>query len=111
MCTIYDCISELNNTQVDNAKDLDVVMPLYNLMEYSNNYAKTSGSLWLYHNDGPNDNMIDSESFNCKSRLTNNTNNVDVVNAEIAVPLKYLSNFWRTLEMPLISYEINLILT
>ena len=42
------CISEINNTQIDNCKDIDVVMPMYNLIEYSNNYAKTSGSLWQY---------------------------------------------------------------
>ena len=41
-----NCISEINNTQVDNAKDIDIVMPMYNLIEYSDNYAKTSGSLW-----------------------------------------------------------------
>ena len=43
-----NCISEINNTQVDNAKDIDIVMPMYNLIEYSDNYAKTSGSLWQY---------------------------------------------------------------
>ena len=41
-----DCVSEINNTQVDNAEDIDVVMPMYNLIEYSNNYFKASGSLW-----------------------------------------------------------------
>ena len=46
-----DCISELNNTQIDNAKDIDTVMPLYNLTEYSDNYSKTSGSLWHYYKD------------------------------------------------------------
>ena len=44
-------ISEINNTQVDNAKDIDIVMPMYNLIEYSDNYAKTSGSLWEYYRD------------------------------------------------------------
>ena len=43
-----NCISEINNTQVDNAKDINIVMPMYNLIEYSDNYAKTSGSLWEY---------------------------------------------------------------
>ena len=46
-----NCISEINNTQVDNAKDIDIVMPMYNLIEYSDNYAKTSGSLWQYYRD------------------------------------------------------------
>ena len=41
-----NCISEINNTQIDNAKDIDIAMPMYNLIEYSDNYAKTSGSLW-----------------------------------------------------------------
>ena len=41
-----NCISEINNTQIDNAKDIDIVMSMYNLTEYSDNYAKTSGSLW-----------------------------------------------------------------
>ena len=46
-----NCISEINNTQIDNAKDIDVVMPMYNLIEYSDNYAKTKGSLWQYFRD------------------------------------------------------------
>ena len=46
-----DCISEINSAQIDNAKDIDVVMPMYNLIEYSDNYSKTSGSLWQYHRD------------------------------------------------------------
>ena len=51
-----NCISEINNTQVDNAKDIDIVIPMYNLIEYSDNYAKTSGSLWQYFRDEPDDN-------------------------------------------------------
>ena len=105
-------ISEINNTQVDNAKDIDIVMPMYNLIEYSENYAKTSGSLWQYYRDEPNNNLANSESFKFKIKITGKTptddNEKDV---EIMVPLKYLSNFWRTLEMPLINCEVNLILT
>ena len=48
-----DCISKINNTQKDNAKDTDVVMPIYNLIEYSDNYLKTSGTLWQYYRDEP----------------------------------------------------------
>ena len=48
-----NCINEINNTQIDNAKDIDIVMPMYNLTEYSDNYAKTSGSLWQYCKDIP----------------------------------------------------------
>ena len=44
-----NCISEINNTQIDHCKDIDIVMPLYNLLEYSDNYAKTSGTLWQYY--------------------------------------------------------------
>ena len=56
--------------------------------------------MWQYHKDDPNDDMTDPESFKVKSRFTNKTNNGGTTNVEIAVPLKYLSNFWRTLEMP-----------
>ena len=87
-------------------------MPMYNLIEYSDNYAKTTGSLWQYFRDEPNDNLANSELFESKIRITgkapNNNNEKDV---EIMVPLKYLSNFWRTLERPLINSEVNLILT
>ena len=55
------CISRINNTEIDNAKDIDIVMPMYNLIEYSDNYSKTSGSLWQYYKDDPNDNMAGSE--------------------------------------------------
>ena len=54
-------ISEINNTQIDNAKDIDIVMPIYNLIEYSDNYAKTSGRLWQYYRGEPNDNLADSD--------------------------------------------------
>ena len=89
-----DCINGINNTQIDNAKYIDVVMPMYNLVEYSNNYSKTSGSLWQYYRDNPNDNIKQSESFKYKITITGKTpaagNTKDV---EIAVPLKYLRNF------------------
>ena len=106
------CISRINSTEIDNAKDIDIVMPMYNVTEYSDNYSKTSGSLWQYYKDDPNNNLKDSESFNSKVKITGETpadrNTKDV---EIIVPLKYLSNFWRTLEMSLINCEVNLILT
>ena len=65
-----NCISEINNTQIDNTKDIDIVMPMYNLIEYSDNYSKTSGSLWQYCRDEPNDNLVDSESFKSKIKIT-----------------------------------------
>ena len=85
---------------------------MYNLIEYSDDSSKTSGSLWQYYKDDPNDSIAQSESFKSKIKITGKTpaagNKKDV---EIIVPLKYLSNFWRTLEMPLINCEVNLILT
>ena len=106
------CISRINDTDIDTAQDIDIVMPVYNLIQYSDNYSKTSGSLWQCYKDEPNDNLADSESFKSKVKITGKTpaagNTKDV---EIIVPLKYLSNFWRTLEMPLINCEVNLILT
>ena len=116
-----NCISEINNTQVDNAKDIDILMPMYNLIEYSDNYARTTGSLWQYCKDIPalnaNDEIIIfaegnlTDSFNFKVKITDRTGNGGTKDVEIMVPLKYLSNFWKTLEMPLINCEVNLILT
>ena len=88
-------------------------MALYNFREYSDNYAKTSESLWKYYRDEPNDNLADSksDSFKSKRKITGKTpNNGNEKDVEIMAPLKYLSNFWRTLEMPLINCEVNLIL-
>ena len=102
-------------------------MPMYNLIEYSDNYSKTSGSLWQYckeipavNNDG---NIVDfnganaTDSFNFKTKITgetaadnNNGNIAGRVYVEIMVPLRYLSNFWKTLEMTLINCEVELIL-
>ena len=83
-----NCISEINNTQIDNANDIDIVMPMYNLIEYSDNYAKTSGSLWQYFRDEPNDNIEDSESFKSKITITGKTpNNNNVKDVGIMVPL------------------------
>ena len=117
-----NCISEINNTQIDNAKDIDIVMPMYNLIEYSDNYAKATGSLWQYCKDIPARNANDGEiitfdannltdSFKFKAKITGQTGDDGTKYVEIMVPLKYLSNFWRTLEMPLINCEVNLILT
>ena len=107
-----NCISEINNTQVDNAKDIDIVIPMYNLIEYSDNYAKTTGSLLQQFRDEPGDDLEDYESFKSKIKITGKTPDDDnEKDVEIMIPLKYLSNFWRTLEMPLINCEVNLILT
>ena len=103
------CISKINNTLIDNAKDLDIVMPMYNLLEFSNNFSMTSGSLWNYYKDevndsanesDDNDNKINnnktktSKSFVYKTKITGSTsNNNSILNAEVVVPLQYLSNF------------------
>ena len=85
---------------------------MYNLIEYSDTYSKTSGSLFQYFTNDPNDNSANSESFKYKVRITGTTpNNWNTKDVEIIVPLKYLSNLWRTLEMPLINCEVNLELT
>ena len=84
-----NCVSEINNTQVDNAKDIDIVMPMYNLIEFSDNFAKTSGSLWQYFKDESDDNIANSESFKSKIKITGTTpNNDNEKDVEIMVPLK-----------------------
>ena len=67
------CISRINNTDIDTAQDIDIVMPMYNLIEYSNNYSKTSGSLWHNYKDEPIDNMADCKSFKSKVEITGKT--------------------------------------
>ena len=94
-------------------------MSIYNLIEFSDAYSKTSQSLWQYYRDEPasnnNGDIIDfpgnnnnSNSFKFKQQITGQTGNGGTKNVEIMVPLKYLSNFCRTLEIPLINCEINL---
>ena len=119
-----NCISKINGVQTDNAEDVDVVMPMYNLLEYSKNYRKTTGSLWNYYRDEPSNPLSsNSESFKYKTSITGNTynigageegydaNKVGKNETEVVIPLKHLSNFWRTLNIPLINCEIELILT
>ena len=94
---------------------------MYNLIEDSDNYSKTSGSLWQWFKETPavnnNGNIVDfnwanaTDSFNFKTKITGQTNNAGTIDVELMAPLKYLSNFLRTLEMPLINCEIELILT
>ena len=106
------CMSKINNMEIDNAQDIDIVMSMYNLIEYSDIYSKKSGGLWQYCKDEPNDNLANSESFKSKVKITGKTpNNGNTKDVEIIVPLKYLSNFWRTLEMPLINGEVSPFLT
>ena len=116
------CLSKINNTQIDSAEYIDIVILMYNLIEYSDNYLKTSGSLWHYCKEIPAVNnggdIVDfnganaTGSFNFKTKITGQTDNGRRINnVEIIVPFKYLSNFWRTLEMPSINCEVELILT
>ena len=100
---------------------LNVVIPMHNLIEYSKNYKKTTGSLWNYYRDEPNSGLAgdnnninysikDSKSFDYKTSITRKSegNNVEKNDVKIVVPLKYLRNFWRTLDMPLIRCEVSL---
>ena len=114
-----DFITEINNTQVDDDQKIDKVMPMYNLIEYSDSYSKILGNLWQYYRDEPaldsNNNITDfpannnnSVSFKFKQQITGQTGNGGTNGVEKMVPLKYVSNFWRTLEMGLINCEISL---
>ena len=124
------CITKINNEFIEDADNLDIVMPMYNLLEYSKSYRKTIGSLYNYYrdelsDDADNDNfdnikVVNSEAFKYKNKIIGNTYNVDVgaqgydankngkQEVEIAIPLKYLGNFWRALNIPLISCEVSL---
>ena len=135
------CITRINGELIEDADDLDVVMPMYNLLEYSKNYRKTIGSLSNYYrdeleddadlNNHPNNNVVSSNAFQYKNKLLGNTYNVDsaivpaaggarvanpnyvanrtgIKRVSLVVPLKYLGNFWRALNIPLISCEVSL---
>ena len=85
------CISRKNGAEIDNAQDIDIVMPRYNLIEYSDIYSKTSGSLWQCFKDDPNDDITQSESFKSKIKITGKIPTAaNTKNVEIAVPLKYI---------------------
>ena len=117
-------ISKIDDVQIDNAKDLDIVMPMYNLLQHCKNYRKITGSLWNYYRDQPSNLFsTNSESFKYKTCISGNTynigdgednygaNKVGKNEAEIVIPLKYLSNFWRSLHIPLMNCEVEMILT
>ena len=117
-----NCTSKINGVKIDNAEDFDVVIPMYNLLEYSKNYKKTTVSLWNYYRDEPNsdtdDNeikqsIVNSKSFNYKANFIGSVahNNLTKNDVKIVVLLKYLSNFWRSFNIPLINCEVELILT
>ena len=110
------CITRINGELTEDADDLDIAMPIYNLLEYSKNYRKTIGSLYNYYRDEltndnnnnfANRNVVNSNTFKYKNKIIGNTYNLDAAAAgydankngtqevEIAIPLKYLGNFWR----------------
>ena len=111
-----NCISKINGVQINNAEDLDVVTTMYNLLEYSKNYRKTTGTLGYYYRDEPSNPLSSNpESFKYKTSITGNTYNVGAADAgydanrvgknktEVVIPLKHLSNFWKSLNIPLIN--------
>ena len=108
------CRTEINETFVDEATHINITMPMYNLIEYSDNYSDTSGTLWQFARDETINNADVTNdnnpfSFKCKANLFDNTGNNGRKNGvKIAVPLKYLNNFWRSLEMPFINCKVEL---
>ena len=114
------CNLEINDEHVDTAENLDRVMPMYNLIEYSDNSQDSAATLYQYKRDEPQDDLANnlttntSSSFKYKVNLLGNPNvvgNVARKDVKIVVPLKYLSNFFRSLEMSLINCKIKLNLT
>ena len=124
------CITKINNETIEDAEDLDIAMPMYNLLKYSKNYRNTVGSLYDYCRDKLSDDaddnnfnnikLVNSNAFRHKNKITENTYNVNATadgddankegtqTIELAIQLKYLGNFWRTLNMSLISCEVSL---
>ena len=119
------CNLEINDEHVDTAENLDIVMPMYNLIEYSDNYQDSTATLYQYKRDEPSEDDAvadltadNSDSFKYKIKLLGNVTEVAGnaagvrrLNVKVVVPLKYLSNFFRSLEMPLINCKIKLNLT
>ena len=124
------CITRINGELIEDVDELDIVMSKYNLLEHSKNYRKTIGSLYNYYRDELSDDaddnnfdnikVVNSNTFKYKNKITGNTYNVNAgddgndVNkngtqeVELIIPLKYLGNFWRALNIPLISCEVSL---
>ena len=92
-----NCISKINGVKIYNAEDLDVVMPMYNLLEYCKNYRKTTGNIWNYYRDETSNSLSsDSESFKQKTSIVGKTpeDNDSLTNAKVVIPLKHLRNFF-----------------
>ena len=108
-----DCRTEINDTFVDYANFINITMPMYNLIEYSDNYSDTSGNLWQFKRDEIEENAdltVDNlSSFKYKSNIIGNLTIAETKNnVKTVVPLKHLSNFWRSLETSLINCEVKL---
>ena len=105
-------VEQINDTFVDYENFVNITMPIYNLIEYSDNYSDTSGGLWDFKRDeiDNNSNVTKNDnapSFKYKASLLGNIGNDGTKNGvKIAVPLKYLSNFSRSLKMPLINCKV-----
>ena len=139
--SFVSCITIINGELIEDADDLDIVMPMYNLLEHSKNYRKSIGSLYNYYRDELSDNaddnnfgnikVVNSNTFKYENKIIGNTydddaripnpdgarqinNPIYILNengtqeVELAIPLKYLGNFWRALNNPLISCEVSL---
>ena len=101
--------------------DIDAVVSMYNLIEYSDNYSKASGSWWQYYKNKPavnnNGDIVKfnganaTDSFSFKVKMTGQTGDDGAKEVEVMVSLNSLSNFWKTLKMSLINCEVNLVLT
>ena len=109
-----DCSTEINDTFVDYGNFINITMSMYNLIEYSDNYSDISGSLWGFKrdeivNNADVSNDDNAPSFKYKASIIGNTEDNGRKNGvKIAVPLKYLSNFWKSLEIPLINCKVEL---
>ena len=128
--SFVSCITRINGESIEDADDLDIVMSMYNLLEYSKNYRKTIESLYNYYRDElsndvddnnfDNIKVVNSNAFKYKNKIIGNTYNVNAgaqgydvsknstQEVELAIPLKYLGNFWRALNIALISCEVSL---
>ena len=116
------CVTHINDEHFETAEFLDIIMTMYNLIEYSDNYADSSGSFYQFKRDESPTNddgnllnlaLDNSTSFKYKSSLLAKATNADgnnrsLKNTKIAVSLKYLPNFFRSVEMPLINCKIHL---
>ena len=111
----HTCDVTINDEHVEKAEDLDIVMPMHNLLEYSDNYQESTGSLYQFKRDEPPDDNADvannTSNLVYKSKLISGTDDNNVNSVKLVVPLKYVSSFFRSLEMPLVNCEIDLELT